>query len=35
MKENFEYVIIAIILVSILPMIYEGWKARREARQAK
>ena len=32
MKENFEYVIIAIILVSVLPMVYEGWKARREAK---
>jgi membrane-associated protein len=32
MKENFEYVIIAIILLSIVPMIYEGWKARREAK---
>jgi membrane-associated protein len=35
MKENFEYVIIAIILLSVVPMIYEGWKARREAKAAK
>jgi membrane-associated protein len=35
MKENFEYVIIAIILLSLLPMIYEGWKARREAKETK
>ncbi len=34
MKENFEYVIIAIILLSVLPMIYEGWKARKEAKEA-
>ncbi len=30
MKENFEYVIIVIILVSVLPMVFEAWKARRE-----
>ena len=32
MKENFEYVIIVIILVSVLPMVFEAWKARREAK---
>ncbi|MBI5825385.1 MAG: DedA family protein [Chloroflexi bacterium] len=32
MKENFEYVIIVIILVSILPMVFEWWKARRESK---
>ena len=32
MRDNFEYVIIAIILVSVLPMVYEWWKARREAK---
>lgn len=32
MKKNFEYVIIAIILVSVLPMVYEWWKARRAAK---
>jgi membrane-associated protein len=31
MKKNFEYVIIAIILFSLLPMVYEWWKARNEA----
>jgi membrane-associated protein len=31
-KANFELVIIAIILVSVLPMFVEWWKARREAR---
>jgi membrane-associated protein len=31
-KENFEYVIIIIILVSVLPMVYEWLKARREAK---
>jgi membrane-associated protein len=35
MKENFEYVIIAIILLSLLPMMYEAWKARREEKQIK
>jgi membrane-associated protein len=33
MKENFEYVIIAIIFLSLLPMIYEAWKARNEAKK--
>ncbi len=31
-KQNFELVIIVIILISVLPMIYEWWKARREAK---
>jgi len=31
-RENFELVIIAIILVSVLPMLYEWWKGRREAK---
>jgi len=31
-RENFELVIIAIILVSVLPMGVEWWKARREAK---
>lgn len=35
MKENFEYVIIVIILVSLLPVVYEGWKARNEAKIEK
>ncbi|MDP1714078.1 MAG: DedA family protein [Anaerolineales bacterium] len=29
MRNNFEYVIIVIILLSILPMVFEWWKARR------
>ncbi len=33
MKENFEYVIIAIILLSLLPMGYEWLKARNEAKK--
>lgn len=33
MKENFEYVIIAIILFSLLPMVYEWWKSRSEAKK--
>jgi membrane-associated protein len=32
-KRNFEFVIIAIILISLLPMAIEWWKARREAMQ--
>lgn len=31
-KKNFEFVIIAIILISVVPMFVEWWKARREAR---
>jgi membrane-associated protein len=34
-QKNFELVIIAIILVSVLPMIYEWWKARNEAKMEK
>ena len=33
-KKNFELVIIVIILLSVLPMVYEWWKARREAKPA-
>ncbi len=35
MRDNFEYVIIVIILVSVLPMVYEAWKARNEAKAEK
>ena len=34
-KRNFEFVIIAIILISVLPMAVEWWKARREAKAEK
>ncbi len=34
-KSNFEFVIVAIILISVLPMLAEAIKARRENRQAK
>jgi membrane-associated protein len=34
-RKNFEFVIIAIILISILPMAYEWWKARNEKRQLR
>lgn len=35
-KKNFELVIIVIILVSVLPMVFEWWKHRQEAKkQAK
>jgi membrane-associated protein len=30
-KANFEFVIVAIILISVVPMFVEWWKARREA----
>ncbi len=33
-KENFEFVIVAIILVSVVPIFVEWWKARREKKQA-
>jgi membrane-associated protein len=29
-RKNFELVIIAIILISVMPMFFEWWKARRE-----
>ncbi|MCE9645251.1 MAG: DedA family protein [Chloroflexi bacterium] len=32
-RANFEYVIIVIIFISVLPMVYEWLKARKEARQ--
>jgi membrane-associated protein len=34
-QENFEFVIIAIILISVLPAGVEWWKARQEHKQAK
>jgi len=34
-KANFEFVIVAIILVSVVPMFVEWWKARREAKAEK
>jgi len=34
-KKNFEFVIIAIILISVMPMFYEWWKARREGKMEK
>ncbi len=33
-KENFEFVIVAIILISVVPIFIEWWKARRGGRQA-
>jgi membrane-associated protein len=32
-KRNFEFVIVAIILISVLPMVFEWWKARRGRKQ--
>lgn len=34
-RDNFEFVIIAIVLISVLPMVVEWWKARRENKPAK
>lgn len=34
-KRNFELVIVAIILISVMPMFYEWWKARREKMAVK
>ena len=34
-KKNFELVIIAIILISVVPMFVEWWKARQEAKAEK
>ena len=34
-KKNFEFVIVAIILISVVPMFIEWWKARREAKAEK
>jgi len=31
-KHNFSLVIIAIILISLVPAVYEGWKARQESK---
>jgi membrane-associated protein len=33
-QRNFHYVIVAIILLSVLPIVFEWWRARREARAA-
>lgn len=33
-KQNFELVIVAIILISVVPMFYEWWKARRHSKSA-
>ncbi len=34
-RENFEFVIVAIILISVVPIFIEWWKARRESKQIK
>ena len=34
-QKNFEFVIIAIILISLIPVFYEAWKARQESAEAK
>jgi membrane-associated protein len=32
-QQNFKLVILAIIILSILPMVFEGWRAWRESRR--
>ncbi|MBN1312013.1 MAG: DedA family protein [Anaerolineae bacterium] len=34
-QKNFEVVIIAIILISVIPAVYEAWKAHQESKTAK
>lgn len=34
-QKNFEFVIVAIILISLIPVFYEAWKARQESSQNK
>jgi membrane-associated protein len=34
-KKNFELVIVAIVIISVLPMVFEFWQARRAAKQGK
>jgi len=34
-QKNFEFVIIAIILISLIPVFYEAWKARQESAREK
>lgn len=33
-QKNFEFVIIAIILISLIPIFYEAWKARQERKES-
>jgi len=32
-KENFELVVVGIVLVSVIPLAWEWWAARRRSRQ--
>lgn len=34
-KKNFEFVIIAILLISVVPIFYEAWKSRRASASAR
>jgi membrane-associated protein len=34
-QKNFEFVIVAIILISLIPVFFEAWKARQEGAQKK
>jgi membrane-associated protein len=33
-QKHFEMVILAIIVISVLPMVFEVWRAKRESRKA-
>jgi membrane-associated protein len=33
-KKNFELVVLGIVFVSVLPMVFEAWKARSEGKEA-
>jgi membrane-associated protein len=33
-KRRFELIVVGIVVVSVLPMVFEWWKARRQARRA-
>jgi hypothetical protein len=34
-QKNFEFVIVAIILISLIPVFFEAWKARQEGAREK
>ena len=34
-RKNFEFVIIAIVLISVMPIVIEAWKMRRQGKRAR
>jgi membrane-associated protein len=34
-QKRFELVIVAIVVISVLPMVFEFWRAKREAKRAR